>query len=105
MAVSWQPYILAALYSPETFSGTHLCYRQSQPQGILRPEGLGKFIKFRYLIGSRIRGLRIYSLVPQPVLSRVATQKKQTRGSVQWAVRLNCVQDWPVPCEWTASVV
>jgi hypothetical protein len=24
-------------------SGTHFCYRLSKPQGIVRPEGLGKF--------------------------------------------------------------
>jgi hypothetical protein len=32
-------------------SGTHFCLRLSKPQGLVRPEGLGKLIKIIYLIG------------------------------------------------------
>jgi hypothetical protein len=44
-----QPYAPAALYSSATlFSafGTHLCYRLSKPQDLVRLEGLGKLKKF-----------------------------------------------------------
>jgi hypothetical protein len=33
-------------------SGTHLCYRLSELQGLVRPEGLGKLEKSIHLIGS-----------------------------------------------------
>jgi hypothetical protein len=33
-------------------SGTHFCKRLSKPQGLLRPEGLGKLIKIIHLVGS-----------------------------------------------------
>jgi hypothetical protein len=33
-------------------SGAHFCYRLSKPQGLVRPEGLGKLNKFIHLIGS-----------------------------------------------------
>jgi hypothetical protein len=29
-------------------SGTHFCLRLSKPQGLVQPEGLGKFKKFTY---------------------------------------------------------
>jgi hypothetical protein len=44
-----KPQAPAELYSPETLfiffnvSGTHFCSRLSKPQGLVRPEGLGKF--------------------------------------------------------------
>jgi hypothetical protein len=34
----------------------------------MRPEGLGKLIKFNYLIGSRTRGLPACSIVPETLL-------------------------------------
>jgi hypothetical protein len=45
----------------------HFCYRLSKPQGLVWPEGLGKLIKFLYLIGSRTRDLPSCSVVPQPL--------------------------------------
>jgi hypothetical protein len=44
-------------------SGTHFCQRLSEPQGLLRPEGLGKLKKFIHLIGSQTRNLSACSLV------------------------------------------
>jgi hypothetical protein len=38
-------------------SGTHFCYRLSEPQGLLRPEGLDKLEKFVDLIAPRTRDL------------------------------------------------
>jgi hypothetical protein len=38
-------------------SGTNFYYRLSKPQGLERPEGLGKLKKFLHLIGSRTRDL------------------------------------------------
>jgi hypothetical protein len=43
-------------------SGTHFCYRLSKPQGLERPERLGKFKKS--LIGSRTLDLATCSIVP-----------------------------------------
>jgi hypothetical protein len=42
-------------------SGTHFCYRLSKPQGLARPEGLGKLIKIIHLIGYRTRDLLMYN--------------------------------------------
>jgi hypothetical protein len=38
-------------------SGTHFCYSLSEPQGLVRPEGLGKLKKFIHLFGTRTRNL------------------------------------------------
>jgi hypothetical protein len=46
-------------------SGTHFCSRLSKPEGLVQPEGLGKFKKLIYLIGSRISDLPACSIVPQ----------------------------------------
>jgi hypothetical protein len=48
-------------------SGTHFSYRLSKPQGLVRPEGLGKLKKFIHLIGTRTRDFLAYSIVPQPL--------------------------------------
>jgi hypothetical protein len=58
---------------PRTFSafGTHFCYRLSKPKGLVRPEVLGKLKKVIHLVGSRTRDHPVYSIVPQPVRSRV----------------------------------
>jgi hypothetical protein len=45
-------------------SGTHFCWMFSEPQGLVRPEGLGKLKKFIYLIGSLTRDLPACSIVP-----------------------------------------
>jgi hypothetical protein len=50
-----------------SMSGAHFCYSLSKPQGLVRPEGLGKLIKFNYLMGSRTRDLPGCSTVPQPL--------------------------------------
>jgi hypothetical protein len=42
-------------------SDTHFCYRLSEPQGIVWPEGLGNLKKFIHLIGSRICDLPVRS--------------------------------------------
>jgi hypothetical protein len=45
MVEGCQPYAPATLYSPQAFfliSDTHLCYRLSKYQGLVRMEGLGK---------------------------------------------------------------
>jgi hypothetical protein len=57
-------------YSPETLlpsSGTHFCQRLSKPQGLVRPEGLGKLITIFHLIGSRTRDLPTCSIAPQVI--------------------------------------
>jgi hypothetical protein len=41
--------------------------RVSKPQGLVRPEGLGKFKTFIYIIGCRIDDLLAFSIVPQPL--------------------------------------
>jgi hypothetical protein len=43
-------------------SGTHFYYRLSKPQGLVRPEGLGKFKN--HLIEYRTRDLPVCSVVP-----------------------------------------
>jgi hypothetical protein len=48
-------------------TGTHFCWRLTKPQGLERPEGLGKLIQFNYLITTRTRGLLACSIVPQPL--------------------------------------
>jgi hypothetical protein len=45
-------------------SGTHFCKRLSEPQGLVRLEGLGKSKKFIHLIGSQTRDLPACSIVP-----------------------------------------
>jgi hypothetical protein len=43
-------------------SCTHFCYRLSKPQGLVRPEGLGKLKN--HLIGNRTRDLPVCNIVP-----------------------------------------
>jgi hypothetical protein len=45
-------------------SGTHFCYRLSEPQGLMRSEGLGKWIKIVHLIGYGSRDLQTCSVSP-----------------------------------------
>jgi hypothetical protein len=45
-------------------SGTHLCYRLSKAQGLVRPEGLDKLKILMHLIGSGTRNLPACSIVP-----------------------------------------
>jgi hypothetical protein len=52
-------------------SGNHVCYRLSKPQSLVRPEDLGKLIKFNYLIASRTRDLPACSTAPQSLRYRV----------------------------------
>jgi hypothetical protein len=52
-------------------SGTHLCYRLSKSQDLVRLKGLGKLKKFIHLIGSRPRYLPAFSTVPQLLSYRV----------------------------------
>jgi hypothetical protein len=58
----------SAALSPQKYyfsaSGTHFCYRLSEPQGLVRPEGLDKLKKCIHLIGSRNRDLEGCSIVP-----------------------------------------
>jgi hypothetical protein len=44
-------------------SGTHFCYRLNKPQGLVRPEGLGKLKKLIHLIGAQTRDLPACSIV------------------------------------------
>jgi hypothetical protein len=71
MAVRLWASRVGRLYSLETFfsaSGTHFCYRLGKPQGLVRPEELGKMKKKIYdLIGNRTRNLPACSIAPQPV--------------------------------------
>jgi hypothetical protein len=55
-------------------SGTHFCQRLSKPQGLVRPEGLGKLLKIHF-IGSRTCDLPVCSIVPQPLRYRVLGEK------------------------------
>jgi hypothetical protein len=50
---------------------SHFCYRLSESQGLVRPQGLGKLRNFIHLIGSRTSDLPACSLVPQPLRYRV----------------------------------
>jgi hypothetical protein len=43
-------------------SGTHVCWRLSKLQGLVRPEGLGKFKN--HFIGNRTRDLPVRSTEP-----------------------------------------
>jgi hypothetical protein len=57
----------AALYPPQKHhfsASTHFWYRLNEPQGLVRPEGLGKLKKFILLIGSRTHDLPVCSIVP-----------------------------------------
>jgi hypothetical protein len=45
-------------------SGTYFCYRLSQPQGLVRLEGIGELKKCIHFIGSRTHGLPTCSIVP-----------------------------------------
>jgi hypothetical protein len=46
---------------------TRFCCGLTEPQGLVRPEGLGNLKKLIHLIGSRIRDLLARSIVPQPL--------------------------------------
>jgi hypothetical protein len=48
-------------------SGTHFCYRMSEPQGLVQHEGLGKLKNFIRLIGSQTCNLPACSIVPHPL--------------------------------------
>jgi hypothetical protein len=43
-------------------SGTDFCQRPSKPQGLVRPEGLGKFKKKNHFIGFRTRDFPVWSI-------------------------------------------
>jgi hypothetical protein len=45
-------------------SGTHFCWRLSEAQGLVRPEGLGKLKNFVHLIGSRTCDFPPCSIAP-----------------------------------------
>jgi hypothetical protein len=57
-----QSHAQASFYSPRTFfifvSGVHFCQRLSKLKGLVQLEGLGKSIKFNYLIGSQTHNLQ-----------------------------------------------
>jgi hypothetical protein len=75
----YHPYAPAALCSKEHYfsaSGTLFCYSLSKPQGLVRPEGLGKSKEFIHLVGSRTRDLPACSLVPYPLRYRVPTMER-----------------------------
>jgi hypothetical protein len=40
-------------------SGTHFCWRLSEPQGLVWPEGLGKLKKFFHLVGLKPATFRL----------------------------------------------
>jgi hypothetical protein len=64
-------------------SGSLICYRLSEPQGPVRPEGLGKLKKkCIHLIGSRTRNLTACSLMPQPLATSWPRIRIQTRLSI-----------------------
>jgi hypothetical protein len=46
-----------------SYSGINFCWRLSKPQSLVRPEGLGKLIKFIHLIEYRTHDLPASSLV------------------------------------------
>jgi hypothetical protein len=52
-------------------SDTHFYWRLSEPQGRVRPEGLGKLKKSIDLMGSRTDSLPACSIVPQPLRYRM----------------------------------
>jgi hypothetical protein len=54
------------------------------PQVLMRPEGLGKLIKFKYLIGSRTRDLPACSMMPHPLRYRMPENKRQTVEKPTW---------------------
>jgi hypothetical protein len=61
-----QPYAPAALFSQKHYfsvSGINFFYRLSEPQGLVRPEGLGRLKTFIQLIGSGTRDLPACSIV------------------------------------------
>jgi hypothetical protein len=55
-------------------SGTLFCYRLSKPQGLVRPQGLGKFKKFIHLIASRTLDHLAGNKEPQPLRYRMLTE-------------------------------
>jgi hypothetical protein len=68
MAVSLSALRTGRCFTPQKHyfnaSGTHFCYRLSKPQGLVRPEELGKFIKIIHLIGPRTRDLPVCNIAP-----------------------------------------
>jgi hypothetical protein len=64
-----QPYMPAALYSSETFSGTYFCSRLSKPQSHSAAERIRVAEKSDDLIRIRTRYLPACSLVPQQTMS------------------------------------
>jgi hypothetical protein len=51
-------------------SGTHFCQRLSKPQGLVRPERLGKLNKFTHYMGYRNLDFPACSIVPYPLRYR-----------------------------------
>jgi hypothetical protein len=47
--------------------GTHFCYRLSEPQGLVRSEGLGKLEKMVHVIWSGTHYLPACTLLSQPL--------------------------------------
>jgi hypothetical protein len=45
-------------------SGTHFCQRLSEPQGLVWPEGLGKFKKFIHFIRFQTCNLSDFNIMP-----------------------------------------
>jgi hypothetical protein len=58
---------VVSLMRPPQSSSTHFCVRLSEPQGLVRLEGFGKFTKLND-IGTRTRDFSVFRIVLQSLI-------------------------------------
>jgi hypothetical protein len=69
-------------------TGSNFCYRLSNLQGLVRPEGLGKLKKYIHLKGSRTLDLPACTIVPQPTTLPCAPCSNHNESVITYAMLL-----------------
>jgi hypothetical protein len=66
---------------PMNIPSTHFCQKLSQPQGLVRLEGLGKQKKRNDLIETRTSGIPACSIAPEPSILQGILRNQRFAGS------------------------
>jgi hypothetical protein len=68
-------------------SGTPFCWKLRNPQGLLWPEGLGKLMKFNYVVGSRTHDFPACTIAPQSLRYGVTSRNEYLNTNIRCVVR------------------
>jgi hypothetical protein len=75
-------------------SDTYFCYKPSNPQGLMLPEGLGKLKILIALIGSRTHDLSACSIVPQQITLPLAPIKNKIYTKLSTILARSVIWCW-----------